>query len=235
MSKNKKKSILLLASSAIVIAGTYITVQMGKAPTAENSTSAEVVGEKNPLEKISASKEEYVKYVEGDHYVKIDPIYGLPENSVVEVLWYGCPHCYNMEKVVSSEDFKKKSDDWSFQQVHIAKKDGPIGFDFKIYSALKQMGLDKTVGKEYMKALHEDGLDRSKFEDFAKKHGLSIEALEKLGGNEESENYFKFISQFSDRDEFKGVPTFVVEGKYIINNKYDVADVANHLLNEDNK
>jgi thiol:disulfide interchange protein DsbA len=183
----------------------------------------------------SESIEQGVVFKEGEHFVSIDPIFGLPSNSVVEIFWYGCPHCYNMEKVISTPEFKEKSKNWSFQKFHLAKKDGVAGFDFRVYSALKQMGLEDTVGMEYMKAIHEDGLDRSNLDDFAKKHGISMETLTVLSDNDESKNYYNFISQFSSRKEFIGVPAFIVEGKYLINIKYDVADVANYLLSMDDE
>jgi thiol:disulfide interchange protein DsbA len=188
------------------------------------STNHSAVGE--------VSVEQDVAFKEGEHFMSIDPIFGLPNNSVVEVFWYGCPHCYKMEKVISSPEFKEKSKGWSFQKFHLAKKDGVVGFDFRVYSALKQMGLEETVGKAYMTAIHEDGLDRSNLGDFAKKHGISMETLTVLSDNDESKNYYNFISQFSSRKEFKGVPAFIVEGQYLINLKYDVADVANFLLSK---
>jgi len=214
---------------------TLLAVAIGYGSTFINTSSEkEQAKQKVSVEAQEVDKEVKQVFEEGEHYVSIDPVYGLPERSVVEVFWYGCPHCYNTEKMLASEDFKEKSKDWSFQKYHIAAQKGPAGFDFNIFAALTQMGLEKEIGGAYMKALHEDGLDRGDFSDFAKKHGLSAEAIEKLSKNEESKNSFAFISQFSDRPEFKGVPAFIVEGKYLINGRYDVADVANFLLEKEN-
>tara|TARA_Y100001936_G_C15945861_1_gene597335 strand:- start:14 stop:748 length:735 start_codon:yes stop_codon:yes gene_type:complete len=222
---SKKATIVFACMITLPVVGLLIKNHITQEQSGE--PKAQVV-EQSDLEQKAKNTE--IKFVEGEHYIKIDPVYGLPSNSVVEVLWYGCPHCYNMEEKVSSKEFKEKSKDWNFQQIHFAKKDGPVGFDFRIYAALKQMGLDSTIGKKYMAALHEDGLDRGSFDSFAKKNGLSVDAIQELSSNEEAQNYYNFSAQFSEREGFKGVPSFIVEGKYIINNAYDVADVANYLL-----
>ncbi len=228
---NKKVTALAVAVavSAVVAMGSNMFSKMDDKTA---SVKAPVIGD-GEVKSAVEPKEAKVEFKEGDHYIEIKPVYGLPSKSVVEVLWYGCSHCYNMEQFLQTDEFKEKSEAWNFQQIHFAKKDGPAGFDFGIYAALKQMGLDKTVGKEYMKAIHEGGLDRGNFEKFAEEKGLSIETVNELSKNDEAENYFKFSSQFSERDGFKGVPTFVVEGKYIINNAYNIADVANYLLEKE--
>jgi thiol:disulfide interchange protein DsbA len=231
MSNKKKTLIAGLIVGAVTCAGVFVSNYHSEGESVKKTTSVE----QSPQSAEKVKAVEKVQYKEGDHFVSIDPIFGLPQNSVVEIFWYGCPHCYKMEDVVNSDEFKAKSKDWAFQKFHIAKKSGTAGFDFRVYSALVQMGMEDVVGKKYMHAIHENGLDRSNLGKFAEENGLSLETLTALSENEEAKNYFNFISQFSDRDEFEGVPSFVVQGKYIINNKYDIADVANFLLEKESK
>lgn len=195
-----------------------------------SGTSNGISGSKESSEVVADA---LVEFKEGTHYDSIDPIYGLPKNSVVEVLWYGCPYCQKMEDVIQSDRFKQASVDWNFQQIHLAKEDGLIGFDFKIYAALKQMGLEGTVGKKYMEALNNRGLSRSSFEKFASQYGIPMDTIKELSESDEAKSYFMFNVQFSDRPEFKGVPAFVVNGRYIVNNRYDVIDVTSYLIGKD--
>ena len=55
------------------------------------------------------------QYVEGKHYVRIDPVVPPLENSeskheVVELFWYGCSHCYDFEPYVNKWKDSKSSD-----------------------------------------------------------------------------------------------------------------------------
>lgn len=170
------------------------------------------------------------KFVEGEHYVKVNKIQGLPQNSVMEILWYGCTFCYRMEELVQSDEFKEKTKHWEFSQVHVAGRGGDVLFDFKVFSALNQLGVEHLVGKKYMKALHEEGLDRKDFPLFAKKNGLSMTALSPLFENEETKSLHAYVSKISEQKEFKGVPSFLVKGEYLINIKYDIVEIANYLL-----
>jgi protein dithiol oxidoreductase (disulfide-forming) len=94
---------------------------------------------------------------EGKHYVKLQtaaPVSTLPAGKKVEVIeffWYGCPHCFAFEPIVSPWARKLPAD--------VAFRQMPFGFigpveHQKLFYALEELGQREALQAKIFKAIH---------------------------------------------------------------------------------
>ncbi len=173
--------------------------------------------------------------IEGLHYELLD--YQEPElfkGKVTEFFWYSCGHCYNMEKHLATEEMKLATSKWDFEQVHAPyekKHRESLWKDFNVFALLKDKGLEGTVGKEYMEKIHEDNFDRSKVGEFLQAKGLSSEDVKVIEtGNKITKQEFNKYIKLYTQEKIKGVPTFVVGGKYVVRDYENLKEVIDYLL-----
>ena len=139
---------------------------------------------------------------------------------VVEVFWYGCGHCYNLEPVVenwakkqdSAVNFKKMPVTWSpAHQLHA-----------KLFYTIEALGVGDTVHSAVFTAMHKEG-------NFLASEGAILKFLEKLG-MDRSET-IKYMNSFSVRQKVKratelskqfkvtATPMIFIDGRYRIEAK----------------
>jgi protein dithiol oxidoreductase (disulfide-forming) len=94
---------------------------------------------------------------EGKHFVRLQtaaPISALPAGKKIEVLeffWYGCPHCFAFEPIVTPWAKKLPADVW-FRQIpfgHI----GPVEHQ-KLFYALEELGQREALQHKIFSAIH---------------------------------------------------------------------------------
>jgi thiol:disulfide interchange protein DsbA len=173
--------------------------------------------------------------VKGVDYVVLD--YQDPANfggKVTEFFWYSCGHCYNMEKHLATPEMKKAVSKWDFEQVHAPYKEGDSGGlweDFNSYVLFKREGKEHTVGKQYMKLIHEDSFNRKDLPLFLADNNFTKEdEVMVMSGNSETEAAYEQYSRLFQQDKVVGVPAIIVGGKYLVKNYQEMEKVVNYLL-----
>ena len=144
---------------------------------------------------------------------------------VLEFFWYGCPHCYAIDPLVESWR-KTKPAFVTFVRVPIMWSEGHRS-TARLYFTLESMGkLDQLHG-EVFKEIHvnNDTLIGSDPNDtaaaakmqatFVKKFGISEDAFNKAYHSFAVETALQRADQMAQRYRIEGVPTFVVNGKYV--------------------
>jgi thiol:disulfide interchange protein DsbA len=134
---------------------------------------------------------------------------------VVELFWYGCPHCYAFEPTLNAWS-KKLPDDVNFRRVP-AMFGGIWNVHGQVFITLEAMGVEQKVHEAVFAAIHKghqklatpeemadflvgQGVDREKF--------LSTYNSFAVKGQVEKDKKLAMAYQIS------GVPTMVVNGKY---------------------
>jgi thiol:disulfide interchange protein DsbA len=134
---------------------------------------------------------------------------------VVELFWYGCPHCYAFEPTLNAWA-KKLPDDVSFRRVP-AMFGGVWNVHGQLFVTLEAMGVEQKVHEAIFATIHNgqqklatpeemadflanQGVDREKF--------LSTYNSFAVKGQVEKDKKLAMAYQIS------GVPTMVVNGKY---------------------
>jgi thiol:disulfide interchange protein DsbA len=166
---------------------------------------------------------------EGVNYTRLVP--GQPTSvpagqvEVLEFFWYGCPHCYAIDPMV--ESWKKTKPAFiSFSRVPVMWSEGHRS-TARLFYTLESLGkLDQLHG-EVFKEIHVNGnpLIAADPNDtagalqveatFLKKFGISEDAFKKASQSFAVETALQRADQLVLRYRIEGVPTFVVNGKYV--------------------
>lgn len=171
-----------------------------------------------------------IKYAEGKDYVKLPvPMAASAPKGKVEVIeffWYGCPHCYRLQK-----PWEK----WMAENANaIAYKPQPaiLGKTWEVmarahHAMVGSGGFDPMLHRDFFTAIHEKNLPLQTLEGNEPKALFAFVAKEK--GKDYAEKFKKEYSVFSmgakiakDREmqasyRIEGTPTIVVGGKYSVN------------------
>ena len=178
---------------------------------------------------------------EGVNYTRLVPAQPTDVSAgqveVLEFFWYACPHCNALEPAVETWE-KAKPPYITFTRVHVLWNEGHrslarLYYTLLTMAKLNQLGTMKfdDVHREVFKEIHLNGnpligpdpnndaaAERVQV-TFIKKLGLSEADFEKAYHGFDVDNAMQKADQLVQRYRVTGVPTFVVNGKYI-------ADVA---------
>jgi thiol:disulfide interchange protein DsbA len=166
---------------------------------------------------------------EGVNYTRLVPAQptAVPTGQVevLEFFWYACPHCYAIDPLV--ESWKKTKPAYiSFSRVHVMWNEGHRALA-RLYYTLDSMGkLDQLHG-EVFKEIHVNGnplvasdpnnaAESERIQTaFVTKHGISESDFKKAYHSFAVETALQRADELVQRYRIDGVPTFVVNGKYV--------------------
>lgn len=162
------------------------------------------------------------QYVEGKHYVRIDPVVPPLENSeskheVVELFWYGCSHCYDFEPYINKWK-DSKSSDVSFIRV-------PAIFNARweqharAYYSLELMGELDKAHELLFNGIHEQGRGLHDLDSMARYFAANDIDETKFRESFNSfavETKINRAKQLVRQYQITGVPTIIVDGKFKI-------------------
>jgi thiol:disulfide interchange protein DsbA len=170
---------------------------------------------------------------EGVNYTRLVPAQPTEvpggQVEVLEFFWYACPHCYALDPLVETW-LKTKPAYVSFSRVHITWNEGARSLA-RLYCTLQTLGKLDQLHSEVFKEIrvHSDPLvaddpnNTAETEHiqmvFARKFGISDADFTKTYHSFAVDTALQREDELVRRYRIDGVPTFVVNGKYI-------ADVA---------
>lgn len=151
-----------------------------------------------------------------DYLVSPQPLASKDMPQVVEVFWYGCPHCWHFEPYTSA---------WRASHPKIKYSFFPAGFndkwadDSKLYFALEQMGFNEKAHYAIFEAFHVKKINMQDINNIKK-------VVKEAGVDPEKfiANYNSFIvankrinlRSETDKLGITGTPTLIVNGKYFV-------------------
>ena len=166
---------------------------------------------------------------EGVNYTRLVPAQptAVPAGQVevLEFFWYACPHCYAIDPSV--ESWKKTKPAYiSFSRVPVTWSEGHRSLA-RLYCTLESLGKLDQLHNEIFKEIHVngnslvagDGNDAAASERlqaaFVKKLGISEEDFKKAYHSFSVETALQRADQLVQRYRIDGVPTFVINGKFV--------------------
>lgn len=184
------------------------------------------------------------KYVEGTHYQRIaTPIKMRKDDKieVVEVFWYGCPHCNQFSPVF--EAWKNQQADDVAADRSPAMWSKPMITHAHIFYTAKAFRLLDTMHKEIFDAMHvEKKRLTSKKQIFAlfEKHGISQEDFDKTFDSFGVKSQVQQASARARGYGISGTPEVVVNGKYRISGRMagsqgEMLKVASYLIDKERR
>lgn len=158
---------------------------------------------------------------EGSDYATISP--PQPANAsgkieVTEFFWYGCPHCYAFEPVIS-QWLKSLPKDVDFRFV-------PADFGrwtpgAKLFYALDAIGEERRLHGELFDAIHFEDMDfndETEVADWLKKSGVHRQKFIDVYNSTTVQTNIRRAQQMTKEFGIRGVPSVAIGGKYLTSN-----------------
>ena len=155
-----------------------------------------------------------------DGYILISPAQPTQSGDkieVVEVFWYGCPHCYDFEPYIEKW-LETKADDVEFRRMPgiFRKSWVPHG---KAYYAAEKLGVVDKIHQPLFDALHKYRkkiYDEDALEDFFEDQGTDGDDFRKAYESDEVDTKVKQAFIMGQRYKVPGTPAMIVNGKYLV-------------------
>jgi len=156
---------------------------------------------------------------------------------VVEVFWYGCPHCYTFEPYLQKW-LAAKPDDVEFRRLP-----GILGSAWaphaRAFFTAEKMGILDQIHEPLFKAIHKDR--KQIFSDAEVKNfivsttGVDANEFSRIFDSKEIDIKMRQALVSEQKYKITGVPAVIVNGKYLTNGtmakSYEsIIDVINHLV-----
>ena len=140
---------------------------------------------------------------------------------VVEVFWYGCPHCYSFEPYIE-QWLAEKPDNVEFVRVPGVLNQNWIPHAKAFYTAQK-LGIVDDTHRALFDAIHKDRRQiytEDALQDFFSEHGVDADEFSETYNSREIDTKIR-QAYFLARDyKLTGVPSIVINGKYLISATY---------------
>lgn len=158
------------------------------------------------------------EFIEGTHYVRIDPPQPTVTGDkieVVEIFWYGCPHCYRMEPYVNRW-LKKKPDNAEF--IRLPGILSPRWMvHARAYYTAEILGVVDKLHEPIFEAIHgaRNPLnDQASLMALFKQHGVTEEDYKRAFLSFAVDTKIRRAAEMANRYNIDSVPALIVNGKY---------------------
>jgi len=134
---------------------------------------------------------------------------------VVEVFWYGCPHCYTFLPVMEKYS-QGKADDVAVRHMPAIFRDSWIAHARALYTA-ELLGVEDQIHRPLFEAIHErkQSLDtQEELMKFFETYGVSNDDFNKTYNSFAVETLLRKSQVMQQRYGVRGTPTVIVNGKY---------------------
>lgn len=157
-------------------------------------------------------------YQAGKQYIELSspvPVSQPGKIEVVELFWYGCPHCYQFEPTLNAW-VDTLPDDVNFVRVP-AMFGGVWNTHGQLFLTLEAMKVDQQVHEAVFAAIHRDGKKLATPEAMAEllaDQGVDSEAFLKSYKSFAVKGQMEKAKKLAMAYQITGVPVLVVNGKY---------------------
>lgn len=156
--------------------------------------------------------------IEFDRTTQVIPTDNPAKIEVMEIFWYGCPHCYHLEPQLAAW-VKKLPGDVYFKRVPgLPRPDwAPMA---KAYYAMETLGLLEKLHTPLFEAIHKQHVLRPNDEAgtidwLTKQSGLDRKKVEEAYNSFSINTKLNRAAQIFRASGATGVPSLVIDGKYI--------------------
>lgn len=172
-----------------------------------------------PLSLLAAQNAEFQ---EGTHYRRLDtPVSTstVDKIEVVELFWYGCPHCYSLESVIDRWLEEDKPENAEFVRIPaVLNRNWELGA--RAFYTAKELGVLDKIHSPLMNAIHAEGRpmrNEADLAEFFTEQGVDKEAFHKAYNSFAVETKLRRAQQLVRSYGVHSVPSFVINGQYVVN------------------
>jgi protein dithiol oxidoreductase (disulfide-forming) len=181
-------------------------------------------------------------YTEGKQYQALanpQPTSSGDKIEVVELFWYGCPHCYHLEPFIDKW-LASKPDDVEFVQMP-AIVGPPWELLAKAYYTMEFLGVTDTLSPALFDAIHKDRKqlnNEAAVQAFFISHGVSEADFKKTFSSFAVSVKVNNARLMTQRYAVSGVPTIIVNGKYstsgsLAGSNENIIKVMDYLIDQE--
>ena len=158
------------------------------------------------------------EYSEGMQYLRLanpQPTSVADKVEVVELFWYGCPHCFDLEPHIR-QWLETKPDDVEFVRMPAVLGPGWELLGKGFYTA-ELLGVEDRIHPALFEALHvkkQKINDEAALQDFFVNHGVSADDFRKTFASFAVSVKLNNAKAMTRRYAITGVPTLIVNGKF---------------------
>jgi len=191
------------------------TESVGEAPPAQSSSTTLKLSAAAPETKNNSSA-----FKEGIHYqvlVPTQPTNAAPgQVEVVEVFWYGCPHCFALDSKLETWRRKDKASYVTFRRIPATWNDATL-FHGRLFYAAELLGKLEELHTPIFREINLNGnplntMDKGKA--FFTAQGVTKAEFDKVFSSFGLESKLQNATMLNKRYRVQGVPFFIVNGKY---------------------
>jgi thiol:disulfide interchange protein DsbA len=180
------------------------------------------------------------RFKEGTSYRKIVPAQPTSvapgKVEVVEVFWYACPHCFELDPAIESWRNKGKPAYVEFARIPAMWND-TLRIHARLYYATEALGKLEELHAALFREFHVNGNPLNTLEAmqaFFKKHGVSPDEFQKAFSSFGVESKLQRADFLNRRYQINSVPVVVVNGKYVTDRQMaggdkELFDLVNEL------
>lgn len=158
-------------------------------------------------------------YTEGMDYVSLVP--PQPTSSgdkveVVEMFWYGCPHCYTLDPYIKEWE-KTKPSYVDFVRIPAIFSNKTWKLHAAAFYTAEALGIIDKIHNPFFEAIHKQHRrlgTESELADFFAEHGVSRDVFTKTFNSFAVQTKVRRSADLSKRYGLEGVPAMIVDGKY---------------------
>lgn len=160
-------------------------------------------------------------YVEGEHYARLStpqPAGEPGKVEVVEMFWYGCPHCYAFEPYIH-DWLERKPDNVEYIRMPAIFNNPKWRLHAAGFYTAEVLGVVEKIHGPLFDALHKFNRplnSEEKLMAFFAEHGVSNEEFKKTFHSFAVQSKVNRAADLSRRFGLSGVPAMIVNGKYRI-------------------
>ena len=160
----------------------------------------------------------WAEYTEGVEYLEVppQPVETGAKIEVREFFWYGCPHCYHLEPVLTRWR-KSLSPKAEFVRTPAIFRDN-WAVHARAYFAFQALGVTQKLHGPMFKAIHEQNRpldDELSLTAFVVEQGVDEKRFSDAYHSFSMENSLKRVKELQTLYGITSVPTIVVDGRYI--------------------
>jgi thiol:disulfide interchange protein DsbA len=160
-------------------------------------------------------------FEEGRNYQRIipaQPTEGKGKIEVVELFWYGCPHCYRFQPYMA-QWLKQKPDDVVYRRMPAILGDN-WSLLARAYYTAEALGIAERIHQPLFDAIHAEKRRMDSEEAlmaFFAEQGVSNDDFRKTFSSFAVDAKVRRALEMSRRYQAQATPSVVVNGKYILN------------------
>jgi len=161
------------------------------------------------------------QYSAGKHYSQLTSAQGTSGGpggvEVTEVFWYGCPHCFSFDPIITRWEDEQPAD---VRFVRLPVMWNPTNeIHARMYYTAEALGKLDEMHEAFFTALHRDGKTLTREDDIRKifaEFGVSNDEFDNTFRSFAVESKLNRAKSLTQRYRIRSVPVIVVDGKYVV-------------------